>query len=59
MAFIFAGKHNRGRTWYVGYYVNGRFLRKRAGRSKAIAEKAGGNIEARVERGEAGLLNRD
>ncbi len=59
MAFIFARKHKRGKTWYVGYYVNGRFLRRRIGRSKTIAEKARGDIEARVERGEAGLLNRD
>jgi len=43
----------------VGYYVNGSFLRKRVGRSKAIKEKARGNIEAKVERGEKGLLNRD
>ena len=56
MAFIFARKHKRGKTWYVGYYVNGRFLRRRIGRSKTIAEKARGDIEARVERGEAGLL---
>lgn len=28
-------------------------------RSKVIAEKARGDIEAKVERGEAGLLNRD
>jgi len=59
MAFIFGRKHKRGKTWYVGYYVNGRFIRKRIGRSKTIAEKARGDIEARVERGEAGLLNRD
>ncbi len=59
MAFIFARKNNRGKTWYVGYCVNGRFLRKRVGRSKVIAEKARGDIEAKVERGEAGLLNRD
>jgi len=59
MAFIYARKNKRGKTWYVGYYVNGRFLRKRVGRSKAIAEKARGDIEAKVERGEAGLLNRD
>ena len=59
MAFIFARKNQRGKTWYVGYYVNGKFLRKRVGRSKVIAEKARGDIEAKVERGEAGLLNRD
>jgi hypothetical protein len=33
--------------------------RKRIGRSKVLADKARGDIEARIERGEAGLLNRD
>lgn len=59
MAFIFARNHRRGKTWYVGYYVNGRFVRKRVGRSKTIAEKARGDIEARIERADVGLLNRD
>jgi len=59
MAFLFARKLRRGKTWYVGYYVDGRFVRKRIGRSKAIAEKARGDIEARLERGDAGLLNKD
>ena len=26
MAFVFARKHSRGKTWYVGYYVNGKFV---------------------------------
>jgi len=26
MAFIFARKNKRGKTWYVGYYKNGRFF---------------------------------
>jgi hypothetical protein len=38
--FYLCKEKQRGKTWYVGYYVNGRFLRKRVGRSKAIAEKA-------------------
>lgn len=59
MAFIFSRKNSRGQTWYVGYYVNGRFIRKKIGRSKTIARKALGDIEARLERGEAGLLNKD
>ncbi len=59
MAFIFCRKHKHGRTWYVGYYLDGRFVRKRIGRSKTLAEKARGDIEAKLERGEAGLLNRD
>jgi integrase len=59
MAFLFARKYRRSRTWYVGYYVDGKLVRKKIGRSKTIAEKARGDIEARIERGEAGLLNRD
>lgn len=59
MAFLFARTLKRGKTWYVGYYVDGRFVRKRIGRSKAIAEKARGDIEARLERRDANLLNRD
>ena len=59
MAFVFPRKNKRGNTWYVGYYVNGRLARKRIGRSKVLADKARGDIEARIERGEAGLLNRD
>jgi integrase len=59
MAFVFARKHSRGKTWYVGYYVNGKFVRRRVGRSKAIAGKALGDIEAKLARGEAGLINKD
>jgi hypothetical protein len=43
----------------VGYYLDGRFTRKGIGRPKAIAEKARGDIKARLERGDARLLNRD
>lgn len=59
MAFTFCRKNNRGKTWYVGYYVNGKFVRKKVGRSKTLAEKARGDTEARIERGEVGLLNKD
>ena len=59
MAFTFCRKNSRGKTWYVGYYVNGKFVRKKVGRSKTLAEKARGDIEARIERGEVGLLNKD
>jgi len=48
-----------GKTWYVGYYVDGKFVRRKVGRSKAIAQKALGDIEAKLARGETGLLNRD
>jgi integrase len=59
MAFTFSRKNSRGKTWYVGYYVNGKFVRKKIGHSKVIAEKARGDIEAKLERGEAGLLKKD
>ncbi len=59
MAFIFARKLSRGKTWYVGYYVNGKFVRRKVGRSKSVAQKALGDIEAKLARGETGLVNRD
>jgi len=59
MAFTFSRENSRGKTWYVGYYVNGRLIRKRIGRSKVLADKAKGDIEAKLERGEAGLLRKD
>jgi len=43
MAFVFSRKTNRGKTWYVGYHVDGKFVRKRIGRSKTLAEKAKGD----------------
>jgi len=49
MAFIFCRKNSCGKTWYVGYYVNGEFVRKKIGRSKVVAEKARGDIEAKLE----------
>jgi len=30
MAFTFCRKNSRGKTWYVGYYVNGKFVRKKS-----------------------------
>ena len=59
MAFVFFRKTNRGKTWYVGYHVDGKFVRKQIGRSKVLAEKAKGDIQAKIERGEAGLLKKD
>lgn len=59
MAFVFSRENSRGKTWYVGYYVRHRFVRKRIGRSKTLARKACGDIEARLERGDAGLLKKD
>jgi len=59
MAFIFDRKHKNGKTWYVGYYYNGRLVRKKVGRSKSLARKVCGDIEAKIERADAGLLNKD
>jgi len=59
MAFVFARKHKRGKTYYVGYYVDGRLVRRRIGRSKGLAETARGEIAARLERREADLLRQD
>jgi len=57
MAFIFDRKHKNGKTWYVGYYYNGRLVRKKVGRSKSPARRVCGDIEAKIERADAGLLN--
>jgi len=59
MAFVFSRKTGRGTTYYVGYYVDGQYVRQRIGRSKVLAAKARGDIEARIERAEAGLLPKD
>lgn len=59
MAFLFSRQSKNTKTWYVGYYVDRKYVRKRIGRSKAFAEKACGEIEAKIERKEAGLLQKD
>jgi len=59
MAFIFTRNNKQGKTWYIGYYYNGRFFRKKVGRSKTLAKKVQGDIEAKIERADVGLLNKD
>lgn len=59
MAFVFSRTYRRRKTYYVGYYVDGRLVRRRIGKSKTLADKARGEIEAKIERGDAGLLPRD
>lgn len=59
MAFVFCRESQRRNTYYVGYYLDGRFVRKRVGRSKVFADKVKGDVEARLERREAHLLPRD
>jgi len=59
MAFVFSRQNKKSKTWYVGYYVYGKFVRRRIGYSKTLAQKACGEIEAKIERGEAGLMKKD
>ncbi len=59
MAFLLPKKNKKSTTWYVGYYVDGKFIRKRIGKSKTLAKKARGEIEAKLELGEAGLIKKD
>ena len=47
-------------TWYVFYYdLRGKKMRLRIGSNKRTAEIARGNIEARLEKQRAGLLDPD
>jgi len=59
MAFVLSRKHKNGRTWYVRYYYNGRLVRKKVGSSKILAKKVQGDIEAKMERADVGLLKKD
>jgi len=51
--------NKEGKTWYVGYYYKGRLVRKKVGRSKILAKKVQGDIEAKIERADVGLLKKD
>ena len=59
MAFVFSRQNKRSKTWYVGYNVYGKFVRKRIGYSKTLAQKSCGVIEEKIEHGEAGLMKKD
>jgi integrase len=59
MASIFCRKRKNGATWYVQYYVDGRVIQKRVGKSKTMAKKVAGEIEAKQERKDANLEPRD
>ncbi len=41
------------------YYVNGRVIQKKVGKSKTMAKKVAGEIEAKLERKDANLEPRD
>jgi integrase len=59
MAFIFYREHSRRKTYYVGYYLEHKLVRQKVGKSKALAEKVKGDVEAKMERGDVGLLRKD
>jgi len=59
VASIFARKRKTGATWYVQYYVDGKVVQKKVGKSKTIARTVAGEIEAKLERKEANLEPRD
>ncbi len=55
MASIFARKRKHGKTWYVQFYVNGKVIQKKVGKSKRMAQSMAGEIEAKQERKDADL----
>jgi len=59
MASIFARNRKHGKTWYVQYYVNGKVIQKKVGKSKRMAQSMAGEIEAKQERKDADLEPRD
>ena len=46
MASIFARKRKSGKTWYLQYYVDGKVIQKKVGKSKKMAQQLAGEIEA-------------
>lgn len=57
---LFSRSTQSGKTWYVGWRDgDGKYQRRRVGKSKTLAGKLAGDIEAKLERGEAGLEKRD
>ncbi|MBI5789118.1 MAG: hypothetical protein HZA78_09720 [Candidatus Schekmanbacteria bacterium] len=59
MASIFARKRKNGSCWYVQYYVDGKVIQKRVGKSKKLAQQVAGEIEAKQERKDANMEPRD
>lgn len=56
MAFVFSRTNKRRKTCYVGYYIDGRFVRQKDWPVKSARGQGEGDIEVRIERREAGLL---
>ena len=57
---LFSRSTQSGKTWYVGWRDRcGKYQRRRVGKSRTLARKLAGDIEAKLERGEAGLDKKD
>lgn len=59
MARIYQRKGKKGFVWCLDYFVDGRRVRKRIGRSKRLAELALSDIRVKIERREIGFTHSD
>jgi len=51
-----ASIYKRGGVWYLSFYLDGRRIRKRVGRSKRIAELARQETEVKLAKNEIGWV---
>lgn len=59
MARIYQRSGKKGTVWCLDYFVEGRRVRKRLGRSKKLAELALADIQVKLERKELGFAAKD
>jgi integrase len=59
MASIVKRVHKHRTTYYLAYHIEHRLVRKRVGTSLALARKALGELEAKIERKDSGLAPKD
>ena len=59
MARIYQVNGKKGTSWYLDYAVDGRRIRKRAGRSKRLADLALADVRVKLERKELGFAVKD
>ncbi len=59
MARIYSREGTKGTVWYVDYFLDGRRIRKRLGRSRRLAELALADIQVKLERKELGFAAKD
>ena len=59
MSRIYSREGKTCTVWYADYFVDGRRLRKRLGRSKKLAELALADIQVKLERRELGFAAKD